>query len=120
MFDLLVELVEFSSEHGLPRTAFALEGAIDAFLQDKGLAPQALAAPEPEARMTPGAASPTRAAGVPTRGPLPDRPRHGGADPQAATPEPATMDEGVTGFRSRRVPSVPRRLHLLPSQRVAS
>lgn len=110
VFDLLVELVDFSAEHGLPRTAFALEGAIDAFLQDKGLVPQGLPvpAPAPVQRPVPSATAIALAASAPVLDAL--HSGSAGAGPEA---------DAATGFRSRRVSSMPRRLHLMPSQRVA-
>ena len=107
VFDLLVELVDFSAEHGLPRTAFALEGAIDAFLQDKGLVPQGLSAPVPVQRPASSATAVSLASSAPVREALQSEPEGAGPEADAA------------GFRSRRVTSMPRRLHLMPSQRVA-
>ncbi|MCU0908133.1 MAG: hypothetical protein MUF73_11950 [Rhodobacteraceae bacterium] len=167
VFDLMVELVDFASIHGLPRTALALEGALDAFLQDRGLARQALPAPDPVGAPL-AVDAPRRAAGLPPRheaapdraghplahptsGPasglvsgtvfdwpppaLPPAPPHAPADavpdpdmpPMAALAVMAASDgPGLeTAFRSRRpAPAAatpgapPRRLHLLPSQRV--
>lgn len=111
VFDLMVELVDFASVHGLPRTAQALEGALDAFLQDRGLAPQALPAPI-------GAPAGTGSEHeVPARAAAPD-PAAAQAAVRAAVaaPDPALAD---AAFRTRRPVTQPRRLHLLPSQRVA-
>ncbi len=110
VFDLLVELVEVSAEHGLPRTAFALEGAIDAFLQDKGLVPQGSGAPVSQPAAAGSAVALALAASAPVREAL-----RSGLD--AAGDEAETA--AAAGFRSRRVPTMPRRLHLMPSQRVA-
>jgi hypothetical protein len=110
VFDLLVELVDFSAEHGLPRTAFALEGAIDAFLQDKGLVPQGLSAPAPRPATSESAMALALAASAPVREALQSGSDGAGDEADAAA---------SPGFRSRRVPTMPRRLHLMPSQRVA-
>lgn len=107
VFDLMVELVEFASVHGLPRTAQALEGALDAFLQDRGLAPTALPSPEARARGTDGAAD---APAVPS--PM----SSSMATAAAAAPEQVLSE---AAFRTRRPVTQPRRLHLFPSQRVA-
>jgi hypothetical protein len=124
VFDLLVEMVDFSAEHGLPRTAFALEGAIDAFLQDKGLVPQGLPAPAsvlaPESAPVPDSLTLQRpaasaiaialASSAPVREALVSGP---------VGPDPEGDSVADAGFRSRRAGTMPRRLHLMPSQRVA-
>jgi len=111
VFDLMVEMVEFASAHGLVRTAQALEGALDAFLQDKGLAPQAL--PVPDAAADPGRARAALAGD--------SRDLVGGAGQKAAIAAATALDPALAGaaFRTRRPLTQPRRLHLLPSQRVA-
>jgi hypothetical protein len=130
VFDLLMELVDYSAERGLPRTASALEGVLDAFLQDRGLMSQALPAPDDGAAAAPGPLPglPPRdwagtAAGLPdasaaaleraTAGPVLDALRAGDGTDAPGTAAPAME------FHSRRATQVPRRLHLMPSQRVA-
>jgi hypothetical protein len=151
MFDLLVELVEFACARDLPQTSAALERALDAFLQDRGLAPRALPAPQPglpimpmpKPVMSPGRA-PGEGAGV-GQGATPDPRSDAPAGPAAvssagvgpgagqgigpvavpvapavlaaiAAPDPALA---AATFQSRRAATRPRRLHLLPTQRVS-
>jgi hypothetical protein len=111
VFDLMVELVEFASVHGLPRTAQALEGALDAFLQDRGLAPQAL--PAPASGFVGAGSGPEAPALAASPDPVAAR---GAVRAAMAAPDPALTD---AAFRTRRPVTQPRRLHLLPSQRVA-
>jgi hypothetical protein len=115
VFDLMADLVEFASTHGLPQTAVALEGALDAYLQDRGLAPKALPAPAP-------VAAPPRDGGG-TAGEARVRPEVLAAitapDPVLdAAHDTALEDAGLAAFHSRRAMPRPRRLHLLPTQRV--
>jgi hypothetical protein len=155
----MVEMVDFAGAHGLARTAQALEGALDAFLQDKGLAPLALpipragavpqgvpvpdtvpvpdALPVPDAVPVPGAlpvseAAPAAIPSVAFRTdpdavpPQTDAPASGAADAAdaarkaaiaaaALAPDPVLAE---AAFRTRRPVTQPRRLHLMPSQRV--
>ncbi len=46
-FDLLLELADFTLEHGLPKTSMRIEAALDAFLQETGRTQEARSAPRP-------------------------------------------------------------------------